>query len=96
MATILHLLALAQPFFVGITSWWMLKTVVLHQLVDHPSIQLSMSFRQDLQSFPRFAELKGQGIEAILGPGDLLWGNLRRFVVGDDFMRSAKIGGRIW
>ena len=31
---------------------------------------------QDLQSFPRFAELKGQGIEAILGPGDLLWGSL--------------------
>eukprot|EP00913_Durusdinium_trenchii_P035010 g32750.t1 len=29
-------------------------------------------FLQDLQSFPRFQELKGQGIEAILEPGDLL------------------------
>jgi hypothetical protein len=31
---------------------------------------------QDLRSFPRFAELNGQGIEAILGPGDLLRGSL--------------------
>ncbi|CAK9098561.1 Hypoxia-inducible factor 1-alpha inhibitor (Factor inhibiting HIF-1) (FIH-1) (Hypoxia-inducible factor asparagine hydroxylase) [Durusdinium trenchii] len=42
--------------------------------VHHPQDRQSrVDFDQpDLQSFPRFQELKGQGIEAILEPGDLL------------------------
>lgn len=42
--------------------------------VHHPQDRQSrVNFEEpDLRSFPRFAELNGQGIEAILGPGDLL------------------------